>query len=383
MKSRITLSILIIFSFILGSCGTPESHSIEPIDSTNLIPFSSKSFSTLYQEESNMVYSPVSAYLALRLCSEDAIGETRHQIQQTLNDSTVSIPSLLHQFNKDDALSIRSSIWYDQSVSLSSSLQDAADQYQAKLFQKNFKKEAVSKQISAWISDETNDTLSPALPIAEDTKMIYLNMVYFKDSWLVPFFQHKSPQDFTNALGNTSSIPFLHGLFKEQPYIENEQYTAVQLAFEDGATLSVYLPTQGHTIRDILADESWITSFQTQNVKKATVALSLPAFSQQQHHSIKDMLKKLGIHRGFDPDLAQFASKSNHSSIYIDDVYQGVSFSLNETGAQAAAYTEIEMKTTGISEYDIAVTLDHPFLYVLSTEEGIPLMIGYLQDPQN
>lgn len=68
---------------------------------------------------------------------------------------------------------------------------------------------------------------------------------------------------------------------------------------------------------------------------------------------------------------------------YIGAVEQGVSFSIDEEGAEAAAYTEIAVGAGSRRRRrkPIVMDLNRPFLYGVRDDQGTILFLGRCDDP--
>lgn len=351
----------------------------------SLLAFSVSSFSRLWQQDQNLLYSPFSAYLALALCSNDATNETQQELLhtlcyegnlQTLNEQLEKNLDILHQQNVQSS----TSIWNDQNVSLSKELKDASSFYQSDIITKDFKKASLTKEINDWIQSNTNKKLTFQQPVSKDTALIYLNTLYLQDHWKTPFQKQNTKTDiFTTSNQKQIKASFMH-TSQLGYYMDNESYEAINLPLENGGQMLLFLPKDQHSPLDILKDPTWISQFyEKKDVKMLNIAL--PSFTSKQEYSLIDMLSSMGVSRALSKTDAQFLSKNNQDSIYLDDMHQGTYLALNEDGLEAAAYSEIEMKTGSALSESVTIHFNRPFLYTIVSAQGLPLYIGYLENP--
>lgn len=374
----------------LCACSNAVAEVTKPIKEssrTALQTFSSNSFLHLFSENENLLYSPFSAYIALSLCNADATQETKKELMNALayrdeEALLTDLSNIMKQLNDSEVFQTANSIWYDQDVMLGNNLKETLDRHlKPEFFQKDFHHDDVGRLAGKWIEEVSNGMLSPELPINETTKMLYLNALCFKDSWKQPFDkQRTTKQIFHTANDDAILLDFMSQQFEAHPYIETKIYQATSLSFTHGAAIYFYLPKEGYEIKDILSDDTWLTRFQNE-VQHTNVHIMLPPFTIKQELSLKESLRSMGIIRAFSPDTAQFSSTTKDGSLSMSEILQGTFISLDEEGVEAAAYTSVLVEKTAMPIDEITFTLDRPFLYVLVSEQNVPLFIGYLQDP--
>lgn len=353
--------------------------------SESLDAFSVSSFSRLWKQDENLLYSPYSAYLALALCSNDALDETKQELlhalcyegdMQDLNQQLMNnLDTLKHQNVQSNT-----SIWNDQNVSMSQELKDATLFFHADIITKDFNSPNIKKDINAWVQSKTNKKLSFQQPVSKDTAMIYLNTLYIQDRWRTPFDKKDTKTEiFTTINQKQVKTPFMHNSIYGY-YMNKENYEAVSLPLKKGCQMLLYLPKKQHDPQDILKDPEWISQFQNaEDVKMLDI--SLPSFTTKQDHSLTDMLASMGVKHALSKTDAQFLSKNGTLPIYIDEMHQGTYLAINEEGIEAAAYSDITMETGCANTESVCIDFNRPFVYAIVSSQGNPLYIGYLQNP--
>ena len=355
--------------------------------SESLSNFSISTFASLFHEHENLLYAPFPAYVTLVQTMCDARQETKTEIMQVLRydgeeDTLITqLASTISSIEKKDVLHSANSIWYHPDVHISSDLLNCFSQLHVQQFQKDFQKENVTETSKQWLDEHLNRLDSPALPITKDCSMFYLSTLSFKDGWHTPFDQkHSDEQTFTTYDDKQVSTRFMHQTLDEIAYRNHNVYEAIALPFQNGCKMNIYLPKDAYQVEDILIiDAHWLDPITTPT---KTISLSLPIFSHSQSGSMKSSLQTLGMKRAFSSDLAQFSSTDRGHSLAIGDILQGANISINEFGVEASSY-EVLFYTTGIAQTTepILMNVDHPFIYSITSKDGIPLFIGYVQDP--
>jgi serpin B len=97
----------------------------------------------------------------------------------------------------------------------------------------------------------------------------------------------------------------------------------------------------------------------------------------------------MGIHRAFDPDLADFSGMTEGRGLYIGETIQKAWIETNEKGTEAAAVTVVEMNDDVVSRViepppppPVIFHADHPFLYLIrDVKSGEILFVGRMEKP--
>ena len=85
------------------------------------------------------------------------------------------------------------------------------------------------------------------------------------------------------------------------------------------------------------------------------------------------MFRAMGAPTPFNPGAAEFPQID--PAAFISSSIHEAGFEINNKGGEGAAYTIIAFdKSSGPS--GVVFCCDHPFAYVVTTEDGIPLFMG-------
>ena len=97
---------------------------------------------------------------------------------------------------------------------------------------------------------------------------------------------------------------------------------------------------------------------------------------------LKDGLINLGITNCFDSRKSDFSSLCENDDLSISKVEHGVRVSIDEEGVVASAFTvEPLAGSAPPSEEIIDFILDRPFIFVITSEDGLPLFTGVVNQP--
>ena len=94
-------------------------------------------------------------------------------------------------------------------------------------------------------------------------------------------------------------------------------------------------------------------------------------------------LQTMGITDAFIPDTADFSPITNDAdNLAIDEVTHGTRVAIDEDGITAAAYTMSGLAGGMPPDLkQIEFNVNRPFLFVITSFEGLPLFAGMVQEP--
>ena len=378
-----------------------QDREIDSLDS--LTPYFQASISTFLSgaEGENQAYSPLNVYMALAMLAELTDGESRAQILTLLGSD--SLEALRGQANalwndhysSDGATNsiLASSLWLDEGVPFDQNTLDTlAETYYASSFQGDLGTEEMNQALQDWLNGQTGGLLQEQigqLTLDPETLLALATTVYFQAQWDSTFSEEKTaPQTFHSPAGDVT-VDFLHR-DSSGYYFWGEHFSAVGLRLaNDGGTMWLLLPDEGYTPEDLLADQEALdfltTGWGWDQGQSLMVHLALPKFDVSSQIDLGDGLRQLGVTDVFDPGRADFSPMlaGNAQGIFVSQAKHGVRVAVDEEGVTAAAYTV--MAADGGSappEEEIDFTLDRPFLFALSDDQGLPLFAGVVNQPQ-
>ena len=344
--------------------------------------------------EKSQILSPLSITYALGMLNNGAAGKTQQEINDILGFGEAGADAI-NQFcrkllteapglDKETRVSIANTIYVNSGDGyyLQEGFVEKANQwYDAKPESRDFKDGVTRDVINQWASDHTEGMIKEVLK--EDEFNPYavsylLNALYFKGLWVNKFDKAYTLDEIFNG---STKVPMMHITAKEGfdgsefEYTSNDLYQAVNLLYGNGAyQMTVYLPSQGKSIDDVLAQldgKSW-----QMNGKRSCVDLKLPRFETKTSIDLIPMMEALGMTKAFIPS-AEFPYFCNEN-IYIELMKQVARIKLDEEGTEAAAVTIIGEKATSMLEIPVVnFHATRPFLYIISERStGIIFFIG-------
>lgn len=361
----------------------------------------------LYQqirgEEGNLFYSPYSISLALAMTWAGARGETETEMAAAL-DFKLPQDKLHPAFNAlDQALASRgknaeasdgqafrlrvaNALWGQTGLQFETSFLDTlAINYGAGMRVVDFEKDAPQAidLINGWVDTQTEGKIKKLVGpdnIDSSTRFVLTNAIYFNAAWASPFeTENTADADFTKADGSKVTVSMMHQ-HQETGYVAGDGFQAVRLPY-DGNELAMIaiLPDPG-TLADFEAslDANKLDAIAG-SLGKFDVDMAVPKFEFSGDFSLKDTLSKMGMAGAFNPG-ADFSGITKADKLVLMDVLHKSYIKVNEAGTEAAAATAVIGGTTSAPE-QVAITLDHPFLFVIRDKTGTLLFVGRISNP--
>lgn len=341
----------------------------------------------------NRNYSPISLYYALALTAQGAEGDTAEEFRELLGmeDKEAFAGECARLFRRlyldhdVSKLKLADSIWMQAGKAFKEDfLRTAGEDFYASMFQADFADPKTGKAMGQWIADQTNGTLSPEFEPNEDERMAIVNTIYLYDEWSEPFDEAFNTTDtFTLASGEAVTCEYMNREFDFSAYYEGEGYRGTALRLKNTGSLVLILPDEGVKIQELLTENTLKDMFENREREYVPVDVSLPKFAFGDSMELAEPLKELGMDRAFAPLEADFSGMTKEQ-IYISRIRQETHIGINEDGAEASAYTVVEMEAGAAETMSEVYELkyDRPFLFGIVSDAGIPLFLGICNVPE-
>jgi len=423
MKTKVAI-LLTAFSLALASCGssseTPsqvEANQTSSLQREYNPQVTTTELSTLAQNnnafafdlfeqlhstegDSNIFFSPYSISQALVMTYAGANGETKTQMAQALHFEQED--NILHSafnaldlsLNSDDGnytLDVANSLWVEQNFTIKMNYLDTIMlNYGAGLHLVDFinETEATRVAINRWVEQKTRDRIQELIPknmISPYTRLVLVNAIYFKASWINKFYADATTnEDFTLTDNSIKSTPTMHQT-DHFNYSETDRYQAIELLYTTyKSSMLIILPKEGNfkTVLSTLSS-SYDESIGALSLTK--VALSLPKFEfTTKLYPLSQMLQSLGMIDAFS-EIADFSGITDET-LFISEVLHKAFIKVDENGSEAAAATAIVMETTGIGleEEIIDMDISRPFIFFIQDRNTHQILfMGLVNEPIN
>ncbi|WP_244834081.1 serpin family protein [Clostridium sp. BJN0001] len=364
---------------------------------------SSSQLLTGSNKDNNYTYSPVSLFMALAVLSEGADNDTKVDMMKGLN---ISEPDKLSTdfmnlykkeiFKNDTGMcKIADSVWIDNNnkeVSFNKDiLKKVQNNYNAGIFERDLQDSETSKEIASYLNEQTDDKLnleSSQFKALDNEVMDIFNTVYFKDSWLKAFDENDTAEDyFTLENGNKVSTDFMNKTYSTS-INKGNNYVSCSIPFRNGQKMMFILPNEDINCDYMLNNKEELnealSSLDSDTSQRVELSLSLPKFDFSSSYTLNDMLKKIGFENIYNTSAADFSKYSKDGELYVSNVKQQSRVSIDEYGAEAAAYTEISMVSSAAPDFNkeyYDMKLNRPFIFAITNNDNTPLFLGVVNNP--
>lgn len=348
----------------------------------------------------NAACSPVNIYLALAMLAESTDSASRQQILDLLGAD--SIKDLRTQashvwkahYNNDGLTTsiLANSLWLEEGYLYNKETVDLlADSYYASVFQGDLGSEEMNKALRSWINDQTGGLLKDQtqdLELDPQTVLALVSTLHYQVQWIEQFQEKENQEALFHGTAGDTTETFMRQTLLYNPYYWGEHFGAISLGLEDNGQMWLILPDEGTTPEELLSSGEVMAFLQQkpheyENRKSLMVNLSLPKFDISSDLEISRQLKALGITDVFIPGTADFSPIiPENDGGYVSQVQHAARVAIDEEGVTAAAFTMIARCGAGMPpNEEMDFVLDRPFLFVIESQDGLPLFAGVVNQP--
>ena len=345
----------------------------------------------------NRAYSPLNVYMALAMLAELTDGESRQQILSLLGSE--SIEALRQQANgvwnaayRDDGIIksiLAGSLWLNEDVSFKQSTMDTlAQNYYASSYRGEMGSADFNAALRDWINGQTGGLLKEQALEAEltpDTIMALVTTVYFRAKWSDEFSEARTAQGVFHAAGGDVTADFMHSSFASD-YYWADNFSAAYRYLENGGRMWFILPDEGVSADGLLQSGEYMDlvldpgSWEGQT--RVIVNYALPKFDISSQFDLGGGLKALGVTDVFDGKASDFSPMTDMEGVFVSSARHGARVAIDEEGVTAAAFTELALAGSAAPPDDeVDFTADRPFIFVITTQDDLPLFAGVVNNP--
>jgi len=254
--------------------------------------------------------------------------------------------------------------------------------------------EKTRRNINAWVSKRTNKKIRELLPpdgVKAETKVVLVNVLYFKDDWKdEPFGENTDIDTFHLGGGQTLETDFMEADEVNVGYKDLPDVEIVSIPFEhDNFHFVIVAPKEGsdpETILEKMQTDSGLTILDHVADPKASldtvdVNLKMPVFKTGQATNLADIMENVGLGEIMEP-TANY-EKISEVPVQVDSINHKAVVDVNTKGVEAAAATSISIVPKfGSFKAEKEVKIDRPFLYfIVENSKKIIHFAGVLRNP--
>jgi serpin B len=350
-------------------------------------------------EKSNIFISPISINVAMTMAYIGADLKTAEEIKTALHfsgkqqDLHEYLNSLLAHYRKTTNLGfkISNAAVMQEAYKFNETYINMLKDYDAKISIGNFidevQKQKVKNEINDWVSDNTEGKIEKLLEDSDlntQTRLVLLNAIYFKNSWMFPF-----------DVNRTQIMPFNVKKYKQVDtdfmfseatcqYYKDQELEVIVLPYKDNnASFYIIMP------ENIKKFEKFCSNFDNrqfneieEHVRKAKIDLYMPKFQIKSKYKLKEYLQTLGIKEAFS-DNADFSKMTDTKNLKIDNIIHQSFIEVDEVGTEAGASTAVVMREKSAAVNKLKVKVDRPFIFIIKeNSQNQILFIGKYRQPE-
>lgn len=364
----------------------------------------------------NHFISPASISTAFGLAYGGAEGQTKQEIAKVLRyplDRDAFEPAMGELLStmqidaKGRRMTVNNALWLQEGLPVRQDWIDRMDRHYGagvKWVDYASNPNAARIQINDWVASKTNDRIKDLLAephVAEDTKSVLVNTIFFKADWGAPFSEAATkiePFSLQDGAKVETKLMNLAGYFQT---VQSNNVQAIRLPYRGGETeMTIFLPKSP---RKLDAFEQSLTGEKLEglleeldNSEHRDVILTLPQFQLKWKKDVVPALMNLGMAVALtdDADFSGMKTIDNNSSdtndwaIKIDAVIHQTFLDVEEKGTEAAAATAItSIVVTGASSGPpppppVIFRADRPFMFLIRDRRtGAIIFMGRYVSP--
>lgn len=352
-------------------------------------------------DDTNRVWSPINAYIALAMTAELTGGETRQEVLDVLgvsdlNDLRLRMSAVWETIYEDNGKEISvlaNSLWLDNAVDYEQEVMDIlAYCYYASTYQGDLGSDRTNRDIANWLNNQTGGFLkdrSGKVDLIPNSMLALVSTIYFQSQWSDQFDRKDNSQGMFHGISADVECTFMNADLRHMNYYWADDYGAVQLFLENGSYMWFILPDEDKTVDDVLFGGDYMNmitqngEFPGENHKWMKVNLSVPQFDVSASTDLKEGLQNMGLTKIFDPLGNDFSpSIDSKIPVYLDSINQDTRVAIDEEGVTAASYILLEFGAGAAMPPDdiIDFVLDRPFVFAITSDQ-IPLFVGTVNIP--
>jgi len=240
-------------------------------------------------------------------------------------------------------------------------------------------------QINDLVSQKTAGKIKDLL-LEQDvdslTKLILINVIYFKAQWKKAFnIEDSDYQIFNSPLAGEVNTTFMHINDQFRVYEDpEEEFEILELPYAD-ETMSMLIILPDSPTAQISSRLEGFNFSAIREQKLRDVDVFIPSFKMKYQTYLKKMMTDLGAGDVFssESDLSGISSQP----LYITEGVHQANIEVNEEGSEAAAATGVVVGVRTIRRKK-QFFADTPFLFMIyDFQNNVPLFAGKLVDPSN
>lgn len=346
-------------------------------------------FSDQAKSNENVALSGLSVFTAFAALSLGANGETKSEMEKSLNlDSDSAFLQTLGKWYADymqdqkDFVMANKAFIANNFALVSSFGEKAKEIFAMEVDAINTAQpDEARAKMNTWVEENTNgkikDIFSPG-SVTELTRMVLANAIYFKGAWKDSFDKKDTKKlEFTSSDNVKSTVDFMYQEAKFM-YGYNNDADFLEISYKgDEMGMLFVLPYDSSATqleRRITAKK---LAQMRQELRKQTVEVFIPKFKVEYESNLDS--KMMGMPKVFDASQADLSNLTEEQGIYVSKAVHKTVIEIDEEGTEAAGFTGIWATSRS---FGTVFRLNKPFLfYIIHKPSEAVIFSGKIMKP--
>lgn len=349
--------------------------------------------------EENAVLSPVNIYMALAMLAELTDGESRAQLLDLIGSQDIEAVREQAQaiwracsMDEEEIQSVlASSVWLRDDLGYVQETMDTlANTYYASSYRGEMGSGEINRAIQSWLNEQTRGLLEEQAATIETnplTVLLLATTIYYSAQWTDEFYEEQNYTDVFHAPSGDVDAEYMYS-GRTMDYYSGDGWGAVRLPLRGGNGMWFILPDEGVSMDALLQNEDvmrLMSAGEADGGEYARVYFSVPKFDIASQLDLIEGLMELGVTDVFDSAVSDFTPMTTETDgVFVSQATHAARVKIDEEGVEAAAFTVLEPgdRAPMPTEREIYFTLDRPFLFAISSQDGLPLFAGVVNRPE-
>ncbi|MBQ6196255.1 MAG: hypothetical protein IJK47_02305 [Lachnospiraceae bacterium] len=369
---------------------------------------------TLEKQEDNAVMSPVNLFFSMAMLSEITDGKTRTEIlnavgaadQDELRTAVNKIWEMVYNDDGKEKMIPANSLWLADTLQYNEgTVNRLAESYYASVFRGTMGTAAYNSSLQSWINAQTDGILREevkSLAMDKDTDLALVSTVLYQTKWAYPFdAQNNKTAVFHGENGDAETTFMFQQLPPGTRYYYSDKFAFVQLPNLHSGKVWLFLPDEGVSVQDMMAEDAFrklisekfveknycdpssgsLRDYQGVGAALVKINLTMPKVDISRTIPLKPLFDSLGITSCFNAKKADFSPILKGEEVCLTCAEQTSRIMMDEEGVQAASYVDYLVGAMKPPEEEVDFTLDRPFFFLITGEDGVPYFAGVMNDP--
>ncbi|KAL1132286.1 hypothetical protein AAG570_010243 [Ranatra chinensis] len=319
-------------------------------------------YNALKENNNNLFISPWSINSALGLLFMMSKGPTSDQLARVMNFNSSDYQAVTSAFKntlqalEKNTMSWANGVFIDNDMVIKQAYKDDVKEYMdASTENVDFGKgiEESRQYINRWVAQHTHDMIKELLPPAFSHSgpkaMVLLSAVHFQGDW-IERFNKTSKAPFHAIDGTVQEVDMMSSERKHFGFGWISQLSAKALRIDykgKSQSMVLLLPERSTTLEKMEAQlaELDVVKDVFDRIRPGDefhhdIRVSIPKFTIEDKHQLKETMIKLGLTRVFESMEADFTRASDLRNLEVSEIFHKAAIKIDETGTEASAATD-------------------------------------------